>query len=60
MRTPRNILFCVVLVVLVATRLHAADRGALRAGAARVEITSVKASLPATGRYEHEKVYALS
>ena len=58
MLRPRNIPFCVVLVGLMATRLHAADSGPLRAGAARVEITSVKASLPATGRYEHEKVYA--
>ena len=39
--------------------LGAADGGTLRAGAARVELTpALKAELPATGRYEHEKIFA--
>lgn len=45
-------------VALAPAQLTAADAGKLRAGAARVEITSlVTAELPATGKYEHEKVF---
>jgi hypothetical protein len=54
--------FYFVLVLFLATaataKNAAADSGKLRAGAARVEITSlVKADLPPTGKYEHEKLY---
>jgi hypothetical protein len=48
----------IVLFAVLPTRLHAADAGKLRAGAARIELTSfTTADLPATGRYEHEKVF---
>jgi hypothetical protein len=52
----------VVLVLWLAVSATAAgaaaSTGALRVGAARVEITSlVTAELPPTGKYEHEKLY---
>jgi len=55
--------YLLALVALIAkpsvVTAAAADSGKLRAGAARVEITSlVKADLPATGKYEQEKIYA--
>jgi neutral ceramidase len=48
---------CSLLLALPITRLCAADTVKLRAGAARVELTPTPASLPATGKFEHEKVY---
>jgi hypothetical protein len=47
------------LVVAVAARpATAADKGSLRAGAARVEITQLmKADLPATGKFDSEHLY---
>jgi hypothetical protein len=49
---------CLIGAVLATVKASAADSGKLRAGAARVEITSlVKGDLPATGKYEHEKVF---
>jgi hypothetical protein len=52
-------LFCFLGLVLVAGLIAGrADAGTLRAGAARVDITPlVKGDLPATGRFDHEKVY---
>lgn len=60
MRT--NILLCIfvlIWVIVAMAKIAAAESAKLRAGAARVEITSlVKGDLPATGKYEHEKIYA--
>ena len=48
----------VLPIALLPARLDAADGSTLRAGAARVELTSsVKADLPATARYEHERIF---
>ena len=51
--------FAALCVILAGTASTSAEAGKLRAGAARVEITSlVKGDLPATGKYEHEKIFA--
>jgi neutral ceramidase len=56
----RQIVFALIPVwaTLGTAAIASADNGSLRAGAARVEITSlVKGDLPATGKYEHEKLF---
>jgi hypothetical protein len=51
------LVLCPLLMAVATGQLCAAEAGKLRAGAARVELTPTKAQLPATGKYEHEKVY---
>lgn len=48
-----------LLLIALAASAQAAERGKLLVGAARVDLTPfVKADLPATGKYDHEKVFA--